>query len=70
MPTDNPVNEGRPGHRRGETFFSRVSRAEAEYGLPVGLASIGRLALAGVGGLSPALVAAGGGQRSAQCLAA
>jgi hypothetical protein len=44
-----------------ETFFSRVSRAEAEYGLPVGLASIGALTLAGVGGLLPALVAAGGG---------
>jgi hypothetical protein len=43
-----------------ETFFSRVSRAEAEYGLPVGLASIGALALAGVG-LLPVLVAAGGG---------
>jgi hypothetical protein len=44
-----------------ETFFSRVSRAEAEYGLPVGLASVGALALVGVGGLLPVLVAAGGG---------
>jgi hypothetical protein len=44
-----------------ETFFSRVSRAEAEYGLPVGLAGIGALALAGIGGLLPVLVAAGGG---------
>jgi hypothetical protein len=44
-----------------ETFFSRVSRAEAEYGLPVGLASMGALALAGIGGLLPVLVAAGSG---------
>lgn len=44
-----------------ETFFTRVSRMEAEYGLPLGLASIGTLALAGVGGLLPVLVAAGGG---------
>jgi hypothetical protein len=44
-----------------ETFFSRVSRAEAEYGLPLGLAAIGALALAGIGGPLPVLVAAGGG---------
>ncbi len=43
-----------------ETFFSWVSRAEAEYGLALGLASIGALALAG-GGVLPALVAAAGG---------
>jgi hypothetical protein len=43
-----------------ETFFSRVSRVEAEYGLAIGLASIGALALAG-GGALPALVAAGSG---------
>ena len=39
------------------TFFSRVSRLEAEYGLPVGLASIGALALAGIGGPIEAAVA-------------
>src|SRR5579875_3537300 len=44
-----------------ETFFSRVSRAEAEYGLPLGLAAVGALALAGIGGPLPVLVAAGGG---------
>ena len=52
--------EDEPAAPRG-TFFTRVSRAEAEYGLPVGLASIGALVLAGVGGLLPVLVAAGGG---------
>ena len=44
-----------------ETFFTRVSRIEAEVGLPVGFAAIGALALAGIGGLLPVLVAAGGG---------
>jgi hypothetical protein len=44
-----------------ETFFSRVSRLEAEYGLPVGLGFIGAVTLAGIGGALPALVAAGGG---------
>ncbi len=44
-----------------ETFFTRVSRLEAEYGLPIGLASIGALTLAGIGGVLPMLVAAGGG---------
>jgi hypothetical protein len=44
-----------------ETFFSRVSRIEAEFGLPLGLAAIGALALAGVGGVLPVLAATGGG---------
>ncbi len=44
-----------------ETFFTRVSRTEAEYGLPLGLAAVAGLALAGVGGLLPLLVAVGGG---------
>lgn len=44
-----------------ETFFTHVSRAEAEYGLPLGLAAVAGLALAGVGGLLPLLVAVGGG---------
>ncbi len=44
-----------------ETFFTRVSRAEAEYGLPLGLAAVAGLALAGVGGMLPLLVAVGGG---------
>ena len=44
-----------------ETFFTRVSRLEAEYGLAIGLASIGALTLAGIGGVLPMLVAAGGG---------
>ena len=44
-----------------ETFFTRVSRAEAEYGLPLGLAAVAGLALAGVGGILPLLVAVGGG---------
>ncbi len=44
-----------------ETFFTRVSRLEAEYGLPVGLASVAALALAGFGGVLPLLIAAGGG---------
>ncbi len=43
-----------------ETFFSRVSRVEAEYGLPIGLAFIGALALSGVGGPLPVLIVAGG----------
>jgi hypothetical protein len=44
-----------------DTFFSKVSRVEAEYGLPVGLALIGAVALGGIGGALPALVVAGGG---------
>jgi hypothetical protein len=44
-----------------ETFFTRISRLEAEYGIPVGLASIGFLALGATGGGLPALIAAGGG---------
>lgn len=44
-----------------ETFFTKVSRLEGEYGLAVGLASIGALALAGIGGPLPTLAAAGGG---------
>jgi hypothetical protein len=44
-----------------ETFFSKVSRVEAEYGLPVGLAFIGVVALAGIGGTLPVVIAAGGG---------
>jgi hypothetical protein len=44
-----------------ETFFTRVSRLESEYGIPVGLASLGFLALGGTGGGVAALVAATGG---------
>jgi hypothetical protein len=44
-----------------ETFFSRISRLEAEYGPAAGLAAIGAFALTGVGGIVPVLVAAGGG---------
>ncbi len=44
-----------------ETFFSKVSRVEAEYGLPVGLAFIGAVALAGIAGTLPVLIVAGGG---------
>lgn len=44
-----------------ETFFSRISRLEAEYGPAAGLAAIGAFALTGVGGIIPVLVAAGGG---------
>jgi len=44
-----------------ETFFTHVSRTEAEYGLPLGLAAVAGLALAGVGGVLPLLVAVGGG---------
>jgi hypothetical protein len=44
-----------------ETFFSRVSRLEADY-LPAPiLASIGALALVGVGSMLPVLIAAGAG---------
>ncbi|HVC50411.1 MAG TPA: hypothetical protein VND87_00155 [Stellaceae bacterium] len=43
------------------TFFSRVSRTEAQYGLPIGLAFIGAIALGGIGGALPVLVTAGGG---------
>jgi hypothetical protein len=44
-----------------ETFFTRVSRLEAEYGIPAGLASVGFLALSGIGGGLPALAATAGG---------
>jgi hypothetical protein len=44
-----------------DTFFSRISRLEAEY-LPAPiLASVGALMLVGVGTLLPVLIAAGGG---------
>jgi hypothetical protein len=43
-----------------ETFFTRISRLEAEYGIPVGLASLGFLALGGTGGGLAAVIAAGG----------
>jgi len=43
-----------------ETFFSHVSRLEAEYGPAVGLASVGALLFMGAGPLS-VLAAAGGG---------
>jgi hypothetical protein len=44
-----------------ETFFTRVSRIESEYGIPIGLASVGFLALGGVGGGLAALAATAGG---------
>ncbi|MGC2460511.1 MAG: hypothetical protein WA446_05950 [Steroidobacteraceae bacterium] len=44
-----------------ETFFSRISRLEAEYLPAPALASIGALILAGVGTGLPALIAASGG---------
>ncbi len=50
-----------------ETFFTRISRLEAEYGLPIGLASIGALTLAGIGGVLPMLVAASGGGGAWRC---
>ena len=44
-----------------ETFFSKVSLLEAHY-LPVpALAAVGAIILAGVGGIVPVLIAAGGG---------
>src|SRR5512140_2928472 len=44
-----------------ETFFSRISRLEADY-LPTPiLASVGALVLFGVGSTLPLLIAAGGG---------
>jgi hypothetical protein len=44
-----------------ETFFSTVSRVEAEYGLPVGLAFVGAVVLGGIAGTLPLLIVAGGG---------
>jgi hypothetical protein len=44
-----------------ETFFSKVSRIEAEYGLPISLAFMGAVAVAGIGGTLPILIVAGGG---------
>jgi len=44
-----------------ETFFSRMSRLEAEAFPAPALASLGWLALAGIGGPIPAVVAAGAG---------
>jgi hypothetical protein len=44
-----------------ETFFSRMSRLEAEFLPAPGLASLGWLTLAGVGGGLPAVIAAGVG---------
>jgi hypothetical protein len=44
-----------------ETFFSKISLLEAHY-LPVpALAAVGAIVLAGVGGIVPVLIAAGGG---------
>jgi hypothetical protein len=42
-----------------ETFFSKMSRLEAVYLPAPGLASLGWLTLAGVGGAVPAVIAAG-----------
>jgi len=44
-----------------ETFFSRVSRLEAEYLPAPALAAVGALILAGTGTILPAVVAASGG---------
>jgi hypothetical protein len=44
-----------------ETFFSRVSRFEADYLPAPALAAVGALALAGLGTVLPVLVAAGAG---------
>jgi hypothetical protein len=44
-----------------ETFFSRVSRVEAEFGLPIGLAFVGAVVLAGIAGTLPVVIVAGGG---------
>jgi hypothetical protein len=52
-----------------ETFFTRVSRIESEYGIPIGLASVGFLALGGVGGGLVALAATAGGAALGAALA-
>lgn len=44
-----------------ETFFSRVSRLEAEYLPAPALAAVGALVLAGTGTILPAVIAASGG---------
>jgi hypothetical protein len=44
-----------------DTFFSRVSRLEAEYLPAPALAAVGALILAGTGTILPAVIAAGGG---------
>ena len=44
-----------------ETFFSRISRLEAEFLPAPGLAAIGALTLFGVGGTLPVIIAAGVG---------
>jgi hypothetical protein len=44
-----------------DTFFSRVSRLEAEYLPAPALAAVGALILAGTGTIMPAVIAAGGG---------
>jgi hypothetical protein len=44
-----------------ETFFSRVSRLEAEYLPAAALASVGAVMLAGIGSVLPAVIAAGSG---------
>ncbi|MGB8362921.1 MAG: hypothetical protein WCE20_00125 [Rhizomicrobium sp.] len=44
-----------------ETFFSRVSRLEAEYLPAPALAAVGAIVLAGVGTILPALIAVGTG---------
>ena len=52
--------EDEPGVPR-ETFFSRISRLEADYLPAPALAAFGALVMIGVGSLVPVLVAAGGG---------
>ena len=44
-----------------DTFFSRVSRLEADYLPAPALAAVGALILAGTGTILPAVIAAGGG---------
>lgn len=44
-----------------ETFFSRISRLEADYLPAPALAAVGALAMIGVGSILPVLVAAGAG---------
>lgn len=44
-----------------DTFFSRISRLEAEYLPAPALAAVGVLAVAGIGTMLPVLIAAGGG---------
>ena len=44
-----------------QTFFSRVSRLEAEYLPAPALAAVGAIVLAGIGTILPALIAAGAG---------